>query len=464
MRSQKVKRKSRPKKKADLNADNQKGLVLIAVLWTVVLLMVIVTVVQRSSRLDVVVNNAMLERLRCRWALRAGIEKAIAVLNEDDRASDCLTDLWSDNDEDFNDIELQGCRFSVRVVDEAGKLNVNTASKEQLMQLDNMTEEIAGAIIDWRDKDDEQGPGGAELGYYQNLPYPYEIRNGPFKTIRELLMVKGVTEELLYGEDTNLNGQLDYNENDGDLSPPPDDEDGVLDKGWIAYLTCYSYERNVDAQGNKRVNINKADEKELRRSLRIKKSYAKWIVENRKKDGYKSIADLISESSPKKPRKGAKNGSDKAEPLDLQTFSRIADKITVNDEERIPGKVNVNTASKIVLAALLGEDDSADNIAEGIIAYRQGQLDGITSIAELIKARSVGLKAFKKLAPFITTRSDVYTIRCYATAERGGQSGFRLQSEAVVDRSSRPCRILYIYEGSPYYPAGERQVSSQEVQ
>ncbi|MBA7687564.1 hypothetical protein ES703_96028 [subsurface metagenome] len=66
------------------------------------------------------------------------------------------------------------------------------------------------------------------------------------RTIRELLLVRGVTGRLLYGEDTNQNGQLDSNERDGDRSPPDDNEDGRLDKGLIEYLTCYSYDKNVD--------------------------------------------------------------------------------------------------------------------------------------------------------------------------------------------------------------------------
>ena len=88
---------------------NNKGLVLVAVLWVVVVLMVLVAVLGRKSRLDTKVCLARTEALRCKWACRAGIEKAVGVLNEDTRESDCLTDLWSDNEEDFNDIWLQRC-------------------------------------------------------------------------------------------------------------------------------------------------------------------------------------------------------------------------------------------------------------------------------------------------------------------------------------------------------------------
>ena len=162
-----------------IKGDN-KGLVLVTVLWVTVVLMVIVAVLGRQSRLDTKVAQSRLEGLRCKWASRAGIEKAIGVLNEDTRESDCLIDLWSDNEEDFNDIYLQNCWFTVRVIDESSKLNINTASKEQLLELPEMLEEIADAIIDWRDENDTASAGGVESGYYENLQIGYMARNGPF--------------------------------------------------------------------------------------------------------------------------------------------------------------------------------------------------------------------------------------------------------------------------------------------
>ena len=429
---------------------NKKGLVIVAVLWVVVVLMAIVAFVGRNSRLDTKVCLARMEGLRCKLACRAGIETAIGVLNEDTRESDSLTDLWSDNEEDFNDIGLEKCWFNVWVVDEASKLNVNTATKEQLLELPYMTQEIADAIIDWRDNNDTPRPGGVESGYYENLTFGYTIRNGPFRTIRELLLVKDITEELLYGEDTNLNSQLDYNERDGDENPPADDGDSELDKGWIAYLTCYSVDTNKDAGDNARININEANERRLERSLGIKSSQAKWIVENRNKQNdnkYQSIADLINKNSPKKPQRSSREDSDNAEPLDLQTFYNIADKITVSDEDKVPGKVNINTASAIVLAALLGGDDTADKIAEDIVAYRESLMYGMESIAEVMQLGSINVDTFKKIANSITTRSDVFTIRCFATADRNGTDGMTLQTEAIVDRSSVPCEMLYWYQG-----------------
>ena len=408
---------------------DKKGLVLVAVLWVVVVLTIIVAVLGRKSRLDTKVCFARIEGLRCKWACRAGIETAIGVLNEDTRESDCLTDLWSDNDEDFNDILLERCSFTTRVIDEASKLNVNIATKGQLLVLPEMLEEIADAIIDWRDENDTPSEGGVEGGYYEELPFGYMARNGPFRTIRELLLVKDVMEEFFYGEDTNFNGQLDYNERDGDKSPPADDGDSELDLGWIAYLTCYSYDNNKDASGNQRVNINEGNASQLGRSLGIGSSQADSIVEGRP---YQSIGDLIGNQSP----------------INLQTFSQIADKITISSQEELPGKVNINTASEVVLAALLGGDDTAYQIAENIITYRESLMYGIESIGELMQVGSMNVDSFKKIVDFITTRSDVFTIRSVATADRNGFAGAILETEAVVDRSSTPCKILYWYQGT----------------
>jgi type II secretory pathway component PulK len=369
--------------------DNRKGLVLVAVLWIVIVLTAIVTVLGRKSRLDTKICLARSEGLRCKWACRAGIERAIAVLNEDERESDCLIDLWSDNDEDFNDIVLEDCRFSVKVTDEAGKLNINSATKEQLMGLPDMLEEIADAIIDWRDGDDTPREAGAEGGYYENLTYGYMVRNGPFRTIRELLLVKGVTEELFYGEDTNLNGKLDYNEQDENENPPSDNGDDVLDKGWISYLTCYSYDNTQNSQGDR----NQSEQNQSNQN-----------------------------------NQSSQNNQ--------------------NSSTQVSAKVNINTAPEAVLSALLGGGDSAEQTAQSIIAYRETLLYGIENISELLEQGIVRQNVLEQIESYVTTRSNVYTIRCVATADRNGLDGATLQTEAVVDRSSSPCRILYWYQGA----------------
>ena len=423
-------------------AGKRRGLVIVAVFWVVIVLEAIAVFALQNGWLDTLVSLGQVEDLRCKWGGRAGAEKAIKAAHR------AAHRLWSENDEDFNDVLLGRCRFDVRVIDEAGKLNVNTATREHLLGLPNMTEDIADAIMDWRDEDEIQSTSGVESGFYENLRYAYSIRNGPFRTIRELLLVKGVTEELFYGEDTNLNDELDFNESDGDESPPADDGDSELDRGWISYLSCYSYDKNTDSQGNTRVNINEADEDSLESSLGISKSYAKWIVESRPNRGYESIADLVSDSSPKEATKSSKENPEEASALDLATFIEISDKITVSSEGRIAGKVNINTAPREVLVALLGDDDEAQRAADEIMALRSGLVGGMEGIGDLLYSESIKVSVFKRIANYITTRSDVYTVRCLTFANRGGRVGRRQQTEAVLDRGSWPCSVLYWYQGA----------------
>jgi uncharacterized membrane protein YgcG len=160
-------------------------------------------------------------------------------------------------------------RVRYGLTDESGRLNLNLLDELQtnlqlededitnwLLQIPGMTPPLIDAIRDWIDADDDKRQYGAESETYQSLHPPYSAKNGPLESLDELLMVQGVTPQLLYGEDANRNGLLDPNENDGDASPPFDNADGVLDHGWSAFLTVHSRERNVRADGQPKINLN----------------------------------------------------------------------------------------------------------------------------------------------------------------------------------------------------------------
>jgi general secretion pathway protein K len=87
-----------------------------------------------------------------------------------------------------------------KVVTDAGE--VNEQVRDILHRLFEITEAevaILDAIIDWIDPDDEPQPDGAESSYYGSLDPPYACKNGPLDTLSELLMIRGVTDEL-YGK------------------------------------------------------------------------------------------------------------------------------------------------------------------------------------------------------------------------------------------------------------------------
>ena len=94
----------------------------------------------------------------------------------------------------------------VFINDESGKINVNKVTDETrtsfvkfltAFKLEELTAEtITDSILDWLDKDDLHHINGAEKDFYTALPEPYEPKNGPFDSIEELALIKGVTPRI----------------------------------------------------------------------------------------------------------------------------------------------------------------------------------------------------------------------------------------------------------------------------
>jgi type II secretory pathway component PulK len=120
--------------------------------------------------------------------------------------------------------------LTVQVTDEAGKININLAPETLLAHTLEAAGvaaavDLAAAVVDWRDQDDA-GPAEAEA--YAAIVGGYRPPNTDFARIQELRFVKGVDATLFEGEDANQNGTLDPNEDDGDTTWPPDNQDGRL--------------------------------------------------------------------------------------------------------------------------------------------------------------------------------------------------------------------------------------------
>ncbi len=163
---------------------------------------------------------------------------------------------------------LDGPEDTIRfgVTPESARLNLNTATDGQITELltpllfelnvQNGAELIA-ALLDWRDGDDQTRDGGAENEYYNTLDPPYRTKDAPFDTVEELLLVRGFSAAILYGEDTNRNGILDSNENDGDATIPVyDNQDGLLNFGVAPFLTVSSREPDTALDNKPRINLN----------------------------------------------------------------------------------------------------------------------------------------------------------------------------------------------------------------
>ena len=138
--------------------------------------------------------------------------------------------------------ELSGVRFGVQ--DESARLNLNAlvavekaaagSGRALLMAIPGMTEDTADAILDWLDEDDETRELGAEIDYYSGMGY--QCKNGQLGTIEELLLVKGVTPELLFGADYNRNGVVDANEQTGSSLADATSSPSEANLGWCSSL------------------------------------------------------------------------------------------------------------------------------------------------------------------------------------------------------------------------------------
>lgn len=97
---------------------------------------------------------------------------------------------------DTGDVRLE-------ILPEAGKLDINHASVEQLFRLGlalglepSRAQEISAAIDDWRRPAPEGGPFDL---YYSSLVPSFRAPHASFNEIEELLQVKGVTPDIFYG-------------------------------------------------------------------------------------------------------------------------------------------------------------------------------------------------------------------------------------------------------------------------
>ena len=268
-------------------ASARRGVVLVVVLVVVMMLALGTYSFTQLMTAELSATDTYQRESQARALADSGIELAAAVLGEPDDAG-LRTDVY-DNAALFQAVLARDAeqprrraRFSVvaplppdmgsgvrfGLVDESSKLNLNALVTydvedeeltDALMQLPGMTYDVANAILDWIDDDELPRSGGAEAEYYGNLSPPIEPRNGPIDSLDELLHVRDVTRQWLYGEDANRNGLLDPEENDGAANLPHDNADGVLDRGWAPYLTVVSREANRRADGTPRINVNGDD-------------------------------------------------------------------------------------------------------------------------------------------------------------------------------------------------------------
>ena len=518
------------------HSPERAGSVLLAVLVIVVLLSLAAFQYSELMFAEFRAADSSWKAVEARAAAESGVHYAAGMLSNPDAFSGVLGSNPYDNQGAFANIAIgaqdganTGSSFSIvtpvptdsatgsgpqsfryGVIDETGKINLNAllkidstgqAAHDILMKLKNMTEEVADAIIDWLDADDEQRPNGAESSYYSALDPPYRAKNGPLDSLEELLWVRGVTPQLLFGTDYNRNGMQDLGEDTGN----------GWDPGWAGYLTVFSRERNVDADGNPRAFLNDTNLATQHSTLvtAVGQPLADFITLYRTQNpagqsttmtltlggaqgggiqlqvvmssggpgggsraaSAQEIADKIAEVTKATGGSQPKSLSSRYDLIDAgvswtigsgrtqttltlqsplqsknraqmeQLLPKLIDKTTTQQLSELPARVNVNTAPRDVLMCLPGMTDTE---AQAILDNQPGTTadpddEMYQTQAWLMFKANLSVARMKALERYVTARTQVYRLQSIGRLDRGGPVA---RVEAVVDTNSGKPRIL----------------------
>ena len=386
-----------------------------------------------------------------------------------------------------------GIRYGLE--NESARLNLNTliladtyaenGGRNLLMALPGMTEYVADSIMDWVDEDDDTREYGAEYDYYQGLSSPYTPTNGPFNTVEELLLVRGVSPQLLFGADVNRNGMVDAHEQSAlsavqqiaDLTASAESAadsmiSGSLERGWSSYLTLYSQENNLNINGEPRINFNDEDLTKLHQDLSAVFSVdvANFVILYRQglpaagssdaipipaaayqvdltvaaDQEISQILELIGISLEGPP---AEDGED---PIIIQSpwpvagfgtyIDHLMDNASTNANPTIPGRLNINAAPRTLLEGVPGLNSEAIDriVQERFTDPTQDTSNYTRHETWLVKNLIVSLEEMKLLQPFITGNGDVYRAQIIGYYE-GGKASSR--AEVVIDSTTVTPRI-----------------------
>ena len=422
-------------------ARRRRGSVLIIVLWVCVGLVSLTLYFANSMSSELRAADNRVVEIEARQAVAGGIRYAAYILTQFATGGK-VPDVANYQAEalpvgdahfwfigrDNNTVPTSEPVFGL--VDEASKLNLNTATRSMIEALPGMTPDLADAIVSWRSaraRASASASGGDASNTYSRLDPPRLNKGAPFETVDELRLVYGATLEILFGEDTNRNGALDANEDDGDQSAPHDDQNGQLLPGILEYVTVYSREPATRASGGRRVNITTPQGRQALNALLLQRFGAertRAIVGSLGSGNLGSVAEFMVASR-----------------MTADEFVQIhADITAATGAAR--GLVNVNTASEAVLACIpgIGPDNAAT-----LVAYRLAHPDVLTSFAWLTQI--LGRGSITRAGPYITDQSYQFSVDV-AGVGRSGRGYCR--EKVIFDMSTGTPRIVYHQDLSSY--------------
>lgn len=229
--------------------NNQKGIVLVITLWVILVLSVVSLSYLRQVNIELKMVGFQRDASVADSIAKAGLQQALILLREDrikDSAEniqetmfhfveddsylyDGGTEKWANSPDLLEDVMFyengdKAGYYFVKIEDESSKFPINNqkTTLEMIAHLLEMTgvqekqsKSLAAAIIDWRDADtiptdtgdQSYGRDGTdETAFYntgrssRDRDAPSVImKNGPIDSIDELLLIPGMTPEIIYG-------------------------------------------------------------------------------------------------------------------------------------------------------------------------------------------------------------------------------------------------------------------------
>ncbi len=487
-------------------AEPRRGIVLVTVLVVVVLLTLAAYQYSDLMLAEYKASASFGKAAQARAAAESGANYAAMLLSDPNAFSTILNGNPHDNPTVFqsvpvssesgprqvffsviapqnpDDVSSGSTQMRYGACDESGKINLNALLKFdssgavgiQILTALGIPDDTANSILDWIDADSTVRPGGAEDETYGALGY--RTKNGPFDTLEEMLYVKGVTADLLYGSDLNRNGILD---------PEELANGGQPNLGWQAYLTVYSREQNVDSTGKPRLYINSKSTLSLYSKLvdaigeemanylllyrrsgpsptslppairtrnvpasSIQRSDLGLSLYNQSARSLSSLFELVGTKvlipnpDPRQPSSLVQcplNDTSKAREL----LPKMLDLLTTSADQDIPARVNVNTAPQAVLTALpgLAVSDVSTIVSARPSPSSTNAPDPIFQTPAWLLTEA-GLKpdVLKTLDRFVTARTQVYRVQVLGHFAGNGPS---VRLEAVIDTNRGRPRFVY---------------------
>lgn len=410
----------------------RRGVVLVVVLWAVAVLAAVCLSLGAAAGFRKAGDAALRDDLTAEQALLSATSLAKSLLLADATSADTLDDEWTAETPGVFTLPLAQGRVTLFVPDapdrpygledESGRINANTAGAETLAGLPGMSSAVAEAFVMSREflADHAEAPGLTGL------------------IASDAQLERALTEAFVYS------GSI---ESAGPADPTP-----AAVRLAMRHLTVYTRQRNVDARGRRRVNINTASQAEMLIELgeHLSAEQIRAIVNSRQTSPFESIGELLTRSM----KVAGPDGRDKTVRIRQQEFRFIADRLTVTGAEVLAGLVNVNTAPAEVLRCLPGLTDAraADIIARRTAADSLDAESELQSVAWLLDV--LDEETFEKLCPYVTTRSAQFRMHAEATVgpepdafagdarQRGETLRAGRYARAVIERDGGRCSVL----------------------